>query len=236
MRKIGIALVLILAAFFLSSCHSVSLVEKSRTISVQATGSLTVEPDTATLGVTVSELASTTSEAQQLANQKIDKLLQIALSLGIGEKDIKTTSLEFFPEYQWKDEEQVLVGQRVRQRLAIVVKELEKTLPSLIDQVATLNGVTMGQIAFSKGETADEYRISRTLAIQKAIEKASNYAEAVGMKLGKPLVINDYSAADAKNAPVAMMARSVAEGYSGAQVPTGTLDITSTVTVLFELL
>ena len=99
------------------------------------------------------------------------------------------------------------MGQRVQQRLYIKVRDLEKTLPALIDQLATLSGITVGQVSFTKEETAEEYAASRTLAMEKAIEKATDYAKAAGMKLGKPLTVSDYSSADVRSAPVALMAK-----------------------------
>jgi uncharacterized protein YggE len=111
-----------------------------------------------------------------------------------------------------------------------------KTLPALIDQLATLSGITIGQVSFTKEETAEEYAASRTLAMEKAIEKATDYAKAAGMKLGKPLTVSDYSSADVRSAPVALMAKAADESYVGSQLPSGTLDITTTVSVVFELL
>ncbi|NLA91826.1 MAG: SIMPL domain-containing protein [Spirochaetales bacterium] len=237
MKKIGIVLVVVLAALFLVSCQGVSLIEKSRTVTVQGSGKVTVTPDLASLNVTVSELADTTYEAQQMVNTKISRLLEMTTALGVGEEDLKTTALEFYPEYRWKESEQILVGQRVQQRLFIKVRDIEKTLPALIDQLATLSGISIGQVSFTKEETSEEFVASRTLAMEKAIEKAGDYARAAGMKLGKPITVNDYSAADVRSAPVALMAKAAAEdSFMGSQLPAGTLDITTTVTVVFELL
>jgi uncharacterized protein YggE len=236
MKKTRLVIFVVLATLFLASCQGVSLVEKSRTVTVQGAGKVTVAPDLASLNVTVSELADTTYEAQQLVNAKISRLLEMAYNLGIAQEELKTTGLEFYPDYRWKDSEQILVGQRVQQRLYIKVRDLEKTLPALIDQLATLSGITVGQVSFTKEETAEEYAASRTLAMEKAIEKATDYAKAAGMKLGKPLTVSDYSSADVRSAPVALMAKAADESFVGSQLPTGTLDITTTVSVVFELL
>ena len=75
--------------------------------------------------------------------------------------------------------------------------------------------------------------------IEKAIQKASEYARAADMILGKPISVSDYSSADyqsgsrnvmAKAAPAMMM-----ESVAIAELPSGELEITSTVSVVFEL-
>jgi uncharacterized protein YggE len=240
MRKIGLVAAVVLTIIVMTGCQSVSLMERSRTIAVQGTGRVAVAPDIASFSVTVSELAETTREAQVKANGKVGELLTMAREAGVAEKDIQTAALEFYPEYRWKDDEQILVGQRVRQTVHLTIRgigEGSTILPSLIDRIGTVSGISIGSIGFSKEDTTSEYAESRALAMEKAIQKASGYAVAAGMTLGKPISVSDYSTVDAQSGSRTVMAKA-AGAYmmeSVAQVPTGELDITSTVSVVFEL-
>lgn len=242
MKKIGVALLLVLFIIFAFSCQSVSLVEKSRTISVQGTGKVSVSPDVASFSITVSELGETTREAQLKTNEKIGALLAMIRAQGVLDEDLSTTALEFYPEYRWKDNEQIFLGQRVRQTLHVSVKGIDNKstlLSTLIDEIGTVTNISISTIKFSKEDTSSEYAESRKLAMEKAIEKASEYAHAAHMKVGKPLTVSDYSSADVRSSsqPTLMKASGayMMESGANAEVPTGTLDIVSTVSVIFEL-
>ncbi|MDD2297725.1 MAG: hypothetical protein PHX79_07925 [Sphaerochaetaceae bacterium] len=81
MKKIGVALLLVLFIIFAFSCQSVSLVEKSRTISVQGTGRVSVSPDVASFSITVSELGETTREAHDMGGSLIPCLYNIPVPI-----------------------------------------------------------------------------------------------------------------------------------------------------------
>ena len=242
MKKSMILTGLILSLVFLVGCGTTSLMERSRTISVQGMGRVSVEPDVASFTLTVSELAESTSEAQQMTNRKMGVLLEMIRTFGIQDSDIATTALSFSPEYRWKENQQVLVGQRVRQSLHVTVREIKEeagVLSSLIDEIGTVSNITIGSIQFSKVDTSAEYALSRTLAMEKAIEKAGDYARAAGMQLGKALSVSDYTSQDYQTAvrSTAMKADAMmmAESYAPTELPAGELLITSSVSVVFEL-
>jgi hypothetical protein len=232
--------VLLVAALFLAtSCQSVSLVEKNRTISVQGTGKVSVSPDIASFSITVSELGQTTAQAQQQTNAKIGTLLSFMRQAGIQEKDMKTTSLQFRPEYEWIDDKQVLVGQRVSQTLYVTVRGIDtesSPLASLLDAIGSVSDITMSSLSFSKEDPSAAYTQSRALAMEKAMQKASEYAQAAGMKLGKPLLISDQSISDSQISRSSTMLKASFDRESVlTEVPTGELLITSTVSVVFLL-
>lgn len=242
MKKLHVLLLAVLLMVLVVGCETTSLVERSRTISVQGVGKVTVSPDIASFSITVSELAETTREAQLETNGKVGLLLDMIRAAGVEDKDLATTALEFFPEYRWKEDEQVLLGQRVRQTVNVTVRGIgddATILPMLIDELGTVSNISMSSIRFSKEDTTTEYAESRRLAMEKAIQKASEYAEAAGMRLGEPLTISDYSASDYQGASRNTMVKSASfmmESMPTADVPTGELDISSSVSVVFELL
>lgn len=238
MRK-TMTVLLVAALFLATSCQSVSLVEKNRTISVQGTGKVSVSPDIASFSITVSELGQTTAQAQQQTNAKIGTLLSFMRQAGIQEKDMKTTSLQFRPEYEWIDDKQVLVGQRVSQTLYVTVRGIDtesSPLASLLDAIGSVSDITMSSLSFSKEDPSAAYTQSRALAMEKAMQKASEYAQAAGMKLGKPLLISDQSISDSQISRSSTMLKASFDRESVlTEVPTGELLITSTVSVVFLL-
>jgi uncharacterized protein YggE len=73
------------------------------TISVTGEGKTNMAPDSMVISLAVSELASTTQEAQAQSNAKINQIKQILSNYNIPAKDIKTENVSVYEEYDWTD-------------------------------------------------------------------------------------------------------------------------------------
>ena len=62
-------------------------------------GKASVAPDMLVINVSISELAATTELAQKQADDKVSKLKAILTAADIADKDIKTTNVNTYPEY-----------------------------------------------------------------------------------------------------------------------------------------
>lgn len=71
----------------------------TNTISVMGEGKASVAPDMLVINVSISELAATTALAQSQADEKVTKLKAILKAADIADKDIKTTTVNAYPEY-----------------------------------------------------------------------------------------------------------------------------------------
>jgi len=71
----------------------------TNTISVMGEGKASVAPDMLVISVSISELAATTDLAQTQANDKVNKLKELLKAADIADKDIKTTNVNVYPEY-----------------------------------------------------------------------------------------------------------------------------------------
>lgn len=241
-RKSIIGLVLVVfISLFMTGCITTGIMERSRTVSVTGTGTVAVVPDLASFSISVSELGETTREAQAKANAKIGQLREIIRAAGIEDKDLATTAIGFWPEYKWVENEQILVGQRATQNLYVTVRGIVENptiLGQLIDSIGGVGSISVSSISFSKEDTADAYTTSRLLAMEKAMQKAQEYAKGGGMKLGKPLSIQDYATTDYQSTPRNMAkadAMYMAQNSYNTDIPTGELSIISTVSVVFEI-
>ena len=235
MRKTVITILLTL--FVLTGCSNLTLMQRSRTVAVTGSATLFAKADMATFSISVSEIAATTKEAQLKANEKVALLLEKIASFGIEEKDIKTTNLNIYPEYTYKDNERVLVGQRVSQTLFVTVRiigEQSILLSSLIDSVGEVSSITINSITFGKEESEIEKKESRALAMQKAAEKASEYAASANLTLGKAISISEEAQYTNQIGPV-FRAESVATFKADTSLPSGEIEISSTVYVVYQL-
>lgn len=64
-------------------------------------GKASVAPDMLVINVSISELAATTELAQTQANDKVNKLKALLKDALVEDKDIKTTNVNAYPEYDW---------------------------------------------------------------------------------------------------------------------------------------
>ena len=215
-----------------------------RTISVAGTGTVKIHPDIATFSVGISETAQTTAVAQQMVNVKMNQILDMLKKSGIEPKDMTTNYLTLRPEYVWTDGRQELTGQRASQQVSVTLRGLDKDstkLSALVDQLGVVTGIEFSSVRFDRQDKSQAYDEARELAVQKALDKAGIYARSAGMSVGTPLSIseqNDVSYALTRNTlavpKAAMMEASGSADYS-SELPTGELEISCTVYMLFEM-
>ena len=213
---------------------------RQSTIIVSGLGTVMAQPDTAQMSISLNSIAPTTSQAQQEVNAMVKQALTILQNAGIDEKSISTTSLRFFPEYEWGGPRRLLLGQKAEQVITFSVNEVSQTNPvsHIIDQLIQINGIEMHQMSFYVKDNTALYAQSRELAYQKALEKAEQYARLSGLKVVKALTISEEG--NTVVSPFANQMRSAkemafatADQASGSALPTGEMEITSRVLVEF---
>ncbi len=235
-QKTTIATILLIAmvAFAMISCTSAqSLV---RTIEVSGAGEVTLEPDIATFSIQVSEKGETTKEAQQEANGKMSVLLAVLRANGIAEKDLKTTAITLRPSYIWVENKQVLEAQVAAQSLSVTVRDLTK-LGSVIDELATVSNISLNSIVLDKEDKREGMAEARRLAVANARTKADLYAQESGTVVSNVVTISEYStASNPYNPRMKVMAMASEAAYDMAtEIPAGTLTLTATLSVVFEM-
>ena len=241
-NRLVISIVTILILALVVGCATAENLAEKRTISVSGRGMVSVLPDTAVFTVTVSELGPTTTEAREETNKKVASVLAATDAFGIASDDVSTLSISFYPEYEWTDQGQKLRGQRAVQSISIKVRKIDigiQVLSGLIDELGTIDNISVSSISFIKDDTTEAYVESRKLAVEKALQRAMDYAVASGMTLGKPLSITDSYDADVRSVSMNTLMKSAeAMAYDSrtpSQIPTGELEIVSNVSIVYEM-
>jgi uncharacterized protein YggE len=243
MKKISYLSIILIAVALLSSCSSLKghqdfEGESYRSISVNGTGTLSVEPDMATFNVSISQTEKTTSEALQATNKKVTEVLDSLEAFNIANRDIKTTSINLNTEYEWIDKKQQVKGQRASQSINVKLRNLDDIGP-IIDKLSNINEISLGSISMDKEDTSIEEQQARILSVIDAKTKAEDIANAAGMKLGMPLSIS-YGSNSNTNYYSPMLMKSAVrldsapESYS-TQAPTGEIQLSSNVSIIYEL-
>ncbi|MGH0054353.1 MAG: SIMPL domain-containing protein [Sphaerochaetaceae bacterium] len=231
--RIVVPFFVLLLVVLLASCATGQ--DLVRTIEVNGTAKVTVTPDIATFSIQVSEMGKTTAEAQMLANEKMAQLRAVLDAFGIAEEDIKTTSLNLRPSYRWDEGEQILEGQVASQSLSVKVRDLA-SLGSIIDQMGNVSGIYLNSIQLDKEDKSIALEEARMEAIRNAFQKATLYAESSSMQVGSPITISEYSIASNPYTTRMKLEATSAVAYDMAtEIPAGTMEVSSTVSIVYEM-
>jgi len=185
--------------------------ETERSVSVSATGSVTAEPDIATISAGVVSEADTAKEALARNSATMVKVIAGLRTAGIDARDIQTTMLNVEPRYTQAKEGRpsAINGYRVVNQVRLTVRDVKK-LGEVLDQAIALGANQINRIGFdvAKAETLKDE--ARRQAMANAKRRAELYAAAAGVQLGPVLrIAEDVRAAFG---PVAPAARTFAGG------------------------
>ena len=235
-QKRTIATILLIGMVALAMISCTSAQGLVRTIEVSGTGEVTLEPDIATFSIQVSEKGETTKEAQRAANEKMGVLLSVLRANGTAEKDLKTTAITLRPSYIWVENKQVLEAQVAAQTLSVTVRDLAK-LGTIIDELATVSNISLNSIVLDKEDKREGMEEARRLAVANARAKADLYAREAGMEVSNVVTISEYSSvSNPYNPRMKVMAMASEAAYDMAtEIPAGTLTLTATLSVVFEM-
>ncbi len=216
-------------------------------ITITGHGEVTAIPDTGSFNFSVIEMGKTVTLAEDTASKKVNAIIDAIKAMGIDDKDIKTTSYNSYPKYEYQNvvcgigavcsqSKQVLTGYEVSQ---VVSVKIHKTIDAgaVLTKVGTLGAQNISELDF----VIDDMTAVNALARDKAIADAKTKAEALGKSLGIHLskIIN-FSESGEETPPIyygkTMNAESVGLSVpTTPQIPTGENTIVSNVTITYEI-
>ena len=182
--------VLISSVLFLS-CTINKPAEKSKFITVTASATITEKADYALVTFPINTagwIAAKVIEDNIAAANKISQTLQTA---GVGTDDISVYNYGFEP-YRI-DTRQYSVWNNVTAKIHNL-----NSLGQIID-TAKLPGSPIPDVEFKLSDLQGAFRRARTMAVQKAQEKASLFTGAGGCKIGELLSIEEINAVSEDN-------------------------------------
>jgi len=235
----GIALSLML--LFLIGC-STKVQENQNSVLVSGIGTVFAQPDMVQININFYHTAPTTREAKRVVDETMQRILKILQDENIEEKFIKTVSLNYDVEYDYRSGQRIRVGQRAQQSIVVIVNDIidnPERFPALLDKITAINRVEIQNIQFDVEDKTELFKQSRELAYQKALEKANQYAELSGRKIGKVLTITEGVSRDIAQTRALMgnVRFQAADEYfsDGSYIPAGERGVTSEINVIFLL-
>ena len=237
----GLGLVAAVAA--LPGCVQNGARQEPSIATVSGVGTVSVEPDMVRISVSMGQTAQTTRLAQEAVGKMAAQVLAILKDAGVGEKDIQTASLTFNPQYEWRNNgRSVLVGQRAEQSIDLAVRSIREDdgkVPRLIDRLSGIDGIVMNRIEFCVDDNTEHFVRSRQLAFEKAMQKAEQYAELSGLRVGRVLSLSEEGASTPvplyRSAAVNQFKLEAAYDAASTVLPSGQMEITTRISVTFLL-
>ena len=243
MRKTILTLtVLIVTLLALTSCQALQSENKIvPTVSVSASATISVIPDSASFSITAESTEPTTEEARNASSLMTEKAVEILKDeFGITEESFTTDFMQISPYYEWVDGQRTLVGQKATQKLSIVLSgdNLSK-VGKVYDRLSVLDGISISSVSYSKLDTTEEVRNVREKAAEESLKKAEAYAKGVGKRVGEVISISDGSGVSyttvAYNSPKLMMAEASMD-YASTTIYQSDVTLSDSVTVVFTLI
>ena len=167
--------------------------QESNHIIVRGNAVLEVEPDVATINLSIESRESTVVVARENAASGMLTLTKKLSEIGVGENSVHTNSFSITPITQWltvKDEtgeysEQKILGYTVVNSVSIDLDDIDR-VGEIIDLAAITGGdlIRIGSIGFNVKDPERYSDQLRRLAVENASNKAKSYATAAQVELG----------------------------------------------------
>ena len=237
MRKTCSVILFSASALILAACgETVNIGENgvAQGITVQATGTADVVPDSVRLSMSLSVLAETNELAlAQLATTA--ELVRTSLTdAQIDAADIATQTVMVYPEYTYTEAEgQKIIGYRATQVFDVLIRDAGAA-GAVVDAVVAAGGanVSINSTYPIVDDATDGVVAAREDAVAKARAKAEAYAELLDVSLGEIVYLTEVTSPS--NIAVVGKADAMAED-AGTVVDLGTQEISVTVEVRWKL-
>ena len=215
-------------------------------ITVTGEGETFAVPDLATFSFSVSADANTVSEAQASITKKIDAIMEKLESLGILEKDIKTTDYSVYPKYRYEVKpmlypvpgNQVPDGYTASHSVTVKVRDTERA-GEVLGAAGSAGTTNLSSISFTVDDPEALTDEARALAIKQARDKAKTLSKELGVRLVRVVSFND-STDGGYPIPYGREALSMGGDMAVAQakaptLPTGENKVRVVVNVVYEI-
>lgn len=164
---------------------------------VVGTGKSFVTPDIAKISVGIEESGGSLKLVQDSVNKKSQELTKELKKLGTEERDIKTTSYNIYPQFDYTSPTQKVTGYRVSISYEVTIKDFDKVNDALV-AVTSAGSNIIGGASFEVNDKTKKEKLqeAREEAVKEAKEKAEGLAKAAGITLGKIINISESQGFD----------------------------------------
>ncbi|SRX93278.1 hypothetical protein MSP7336_01515 [Mycobacterium shimoidei] len=194
---------LILAAATLSACDgdSAPVKDNPRQVTVVGAGHVEGVPDTLTADVAIEFVAPDVTTAMDRTNDRQQAVIRALTNAGVDSKDISTTDVTLQPQYAGSPG--TITGYRAANSIRVKIRKTDAASHLLAVIVETGGDATrINSVSYSIADDSQLVKDARARAFQDAKNRAEQYAQLSGLKLGKVLSISESSGSTPPPSPM----------------------------------
>ena len=231
MRKLILATILTTSGMMASGAMATEVHVTTANPVIDLTISETVEtpPDVATFSTGVQTIAPTASAAVRANNVQMASVVARLKTLGIADRDIQTTQINFNQQFDYRDGQQIFKGYQASNMVNAKLRDLTKLgafLDALaVDGATSFNGPTFGIDDDSRfRETARDKVWASAMARARSLARKAGYIDVRVLRVAEndqgqgvlsgPMVLRSMNATADKTTPIAPGELSVAASMS----------------------
>lgn len=213
------------------------IVRDRDTIVINGEGKVTAKPDLARIDLGVQTDGTTVKDTQTKNTQKMNDIINAMKTLGIDAKDIQTTNYSIYPRTDWNNGKTTIIGYTVSQNVTVKIRDLDK-IGDAIGKAGDLGANQVGGIQFTIDDPTSLQDDARGKAIADARKKAEQLASQLGLTIVKVVTFSENQGGYQPPYPVMYdkaMGGVAAEAAPSPRIESGSLDVSSSVSVTFEV-
>jgi uncharacterized protein len=187
-----------LAALGLSDCDSSKTGasqqpgKDSRQVTVVGTGQVQGTPDTLTANVSIEFSAPDVTTAMNQTSERQQAVINALVNAGVDGKDISTTRVTLQPQFAAPDNPSKITGYRASNSIDVKIRKLDSASHALALIVSTGGDATrINSVNYSIEDNSGLVKDARARAFSDAKDRAQQYAQLSGLKLGKVISISE---------------------------------------------
>ena len=238
MRKTFVLFALALTALACGTALAQAPVEsgiRPPSITVTGAGETHAKPDFAQVQMGVVTEGATAADALRKNNEAMSQLIVLIRKRGIEDRDVQTTQFNVTPRYKYDKEQREppkIAGYQVTNEVQVKVRDMTR-LGAFLDETVSAGANQIRGVSFGVAEPARLTDEARKKAMADAQRRAQVYADAAGVKIGKPVRIEEQAGRPVPY-PVARM--DAAAAASAVPVAPGEQTFSVTVTVSYAII
>jgi uncharacterized protein len=176
--------------------------DREKIIYVSGEGTVSSNPDFATINFSVIGEASSANGATNQVSEKMNKVISFLKEQNIEDADLKTMNVSVYPRYEYQtremidypyppeDKERVLAAYEASQSLEVKIRDLDKS-GIIIEGAVKAGANQIGGLSFDIEDQQTFKNDARNKAIQDAKIKAEELAIQLGVKLKRVVSYNE---------------------------------------------
>jgi len=195
--SVKITLIIVATIFLLALIGAVIYFQlrPGNTINVSGQSQLKAIPDLISVYFRVDTNASTAKEAKDKNAEIVDNMITALVKEGFERKDIVTENFNIYPEYDWKNGENEIIGYRASHSIKVQLSTQNTEKIGDVIDAGVDAGALISYINFELSvEKQNEYKaLALKQATQDARIKAESIASGLNKKVGSIVSISDSS-------------------------------------------